>query len=85
MHTDCFTVEELIMQDADYTNNAEPMAVEELKRLCSQSYDAYNYLQDRVHDPWIPDYARRRLREVLRHVRMQLHAFQEYGRTYPDA
>jgi|GEM_PF-356898 len=80
MHNDCITVDELILEIVDYKNNYAEVAVEKLKRLCSQSYGAYDYLQDRVHDAWLPDYARNRLRDVLLSIDIHLHAFQEYGR-----
>ena len=85
MHNDCFTVDELLLEIADYKSNCQEVAVERLKRLCSQSYEAYRYLEDRVHDPWLPERARRHVSDVLLTVRMRLHAFQEYGRTYPEA
>jgi hypothetical protein len=83
VYNDCVTVDELILEIADYKNNYADVAVEKLKRLCSQSYEAYDYLQNRVHDAWLPDYARKRLRDVLLCIGIHLHAFQEYGRQYP--
>ncbi len=85
MHNDCVTVDELLIEIADYKSSYQEVAVETLKRLCSKSYEAYNYLEDRVHDVWLPDRARRHVRDVLLTVRMRLHAFQEYGRTYQEA
>ncbi|MGZ4852320.1 MAG: hypothetical protein ACXV3D_03915 [Halobacteriota archaeon] len=58
MHDDCVTVDELILEIADYKSNDQEVAVEKLKRLCSQSYEAYDYLQNRVHDVWLPERAR---------------------------
>ena len=84
MNDDCVTVDELLLEIADYKSNYQEVAVETLKRLCSQSYEAYNYLEDRVHDPWLPERTRRHVSDVLLTVRMRLHAFQEYGRTYPE-
>ncbi|MGZ4847287.1 MAG: hypothetical protein ACXV7G_10245 [Halobacteriota archaeon] len=84
MCNDSLTVDELLLEIADYKSNDREVAVEKLKRLCSQSYEAYSYLQDRVHDVWLPERARRHMRHMLLHVRMRLHAFQEYGRTYPE-
>ncbi|MGZ4865297.1 MAG: hypothetical protein ACXV5H_12065 [Halobacteriota archaeon] len=78
------SVDELLLEIADYKNNDQEVAVENLKRLCSQSYEAYDYLQDRAHDAWLPERTRRYVREVLLHIRMQLHAFQEYGRRYTE-
>ncbi|MGZ4849338.1 MAG: hypothetical protein ACXV2D_07620 [Halobacteriota archaeon] len=84
MNNDCVTVDELILEIADYKSNDQEMAAEELKQLCATSYAAYDYLQDRVHDAWLPENARRQIRDVLLHIRIKLHAFQEYGRTYPE-
>ncbi len=84
MHNDCVTVDELILEIADYKSNYQEVAVEELKRLCSQSYEAYDYLQDRVHDAWLPERTRKHIRDVLMTIRIRLHAFQEYGRAYPN-
>ncbi len=85
MNNDCVTVDELLLEIADYTSNDQEMAAEQLKRLCSTSYDAYQYLQDRAHDAWLPERARFHVSNVLMDIRIKLHAFQEYGRTYPDA
>ncbi len=84
MNNDCVTVDELLLEIADYSNNGQEVAAEKLRRLCSQSYEAYDYLQYRVHDPWLPERARMHVRHILLNVRSQLHAFQEYGRTYPQ-
>ncbi len=85
MNNDCLIVDEFLLEIADYANNGQEIAIEKLKRLCSQSYEAYDYLQDRVHDAWLPERTRRHVRDVLLHVRMRLHAFQEYGGTYTQA
>ncbi len=84
MNNDSVTVDELVLEIADYANNGQEVATEKLRRLCSQSYEAYDYLQDRVHDPWLPERARTHVRHILLSVRSQLHAFQEYGRRYLD-
>ncbi len=84
MNNDCVTVDELLLEIADYKNNDQEMAAEQLKRLCSTSYEAYQYLQDCAHDAWLPERARFHIRNVLVDSRITLHAFQEYGRAYPD-
>ncbi|MGZ7179915.1 MAG: hypothetical protein ACXVIB_03790 [Halobacteriota archaeon] len=84
MNNDCVTVDELLLEIADYKNNGQEVAVEQLQRLCSQSYEAYAYLQDRVHDTWLPERARTHVRHVLLSIRMRLRACQEYGRAYQE-
>ncbi len=85
MNNDCITVDELFLEIADYTSNDQEMAAEQLRRLCATSYDAYPYLQDRAHDPWLPERARFYNRNVSMDICIKLHAFQEYGRTYAEA
>ncbi len=85
MNNDCVTVDELLLEIADYKSNYQEVAAEALKRLCSQSYEAYRYLQDHAHDAWLPERARFHVRNVLTDIRIKLHAFQEYGRMYPEA
>ncbi len=84
MNDDCVTVDELLLEIADYTNNGQEVAVEQLRRLCSQSYEAYSYLQDRIHDPWLPERALRHVRHVLGSIRTRLRASREYGWASPD-
>jgi ABC-type Zn uptake system ZnuABC Zn-binding protein ZnuA len=54
-------VDELILEIEDYTNDYSEMAAEKLFRTCSTSWEAFKYLQDRVHDPWIPESARQQV------------------------
>ncbi len=44
MNDDCVTVDELLLEISNYTNNDQEMAAEKLKRLCATSYEAYSYL-----------------------------------------
>jgi hypothetical protein len=60
MNDDCVEVDELIQELADYKNDFVDMVADKLLRKCSTSWDAYSYLQDRVHDVWLPDRARNR-------------------------
>ncbi len=83
MNNDCVTVDALLLEIADYANNGQEVAVEQLRRLCSRSYEAYEYLQDRAHDPWLPERARTHVRHVLLSIRMHMRAFEEYGRKRP--
>ena len=58
MREDCIQVDELLRQLADYKNDYADMAAVKLLKKCSTSWEAFKYLQDRVHDPWIPESAR---------------------------
>ena len=50
MNNNCAEVDELILEIADYKSDYADMAAEKLLRRCSTSWEAYQYLRDRVHD-----------------------------------
>ncbi|MGZ4891982.1 MAG: hypothetical protein ACXV2B_06970 [Halobacteriota archaeon] len=82
MNSDCVEVDELILQLADYKNDYTDMAAEKLLRMCSRSWEVYQYLQDRVHDAWLPDSARQQLRRIISAIRMRMQQQHEYGWLY---
>ena len=82
MDHDCEEVDELILQIADYKNDYADMAVEKLFRKCSASWEAYQYLRDRVHDAWLPNSARQQLRRIIKRIQVQIHQSREYGWAY---
>jgi len=82
MHNDCAEVDELILELADYKDDYADVAAEKLLRKCSTSWEAYQYLQDRVHDAWIPDYARQQLRRIIKKIQVRLHQSREYSWAY---
>ena len=82
MRDDCLQVDELLLQLADYTNDYADVAAEKLLRRCSTSWEAYQYLQDRVHDAWLPESARQQVRQIIKRIQVQLHQRQEYGWAY---
>jgi hypothetical protein len=82
MRDDCALVDELLVQLADYKNDVADMAAERLLKKCSISWEAYRYLQDRVHDAWLPDSARQQVRQIIKQIRVQLHQQHEYGWAY---
>ena len=82
MHDDCLQVDELLLQLADYTNDYAEAAAEKLLRKCSTNWEAYRYLQDRVHDAWLPDSARQQVRQIIKKIQVQLHQRHEYGWSY---
>jgi flagellar biosynthesis chaperone FliJ len=71
MREDCAQVDELLRQLADYKNDYADMAAVKLLKKCSTSWEAYRYLLDRVHDVWLPDYARQ---QVLGHSSLNVTA-----------
>jgi len=85
MNSDCVEVDDLIVQLADYKNDYADMAAEKLLSKCSRSWEAYQYLQDRVHDEWLPDSARQQLRRIIHGIRMRTHQQHEYGWTYEQS
>ena len=79
MNDDRVEVDKLILQIADYKNDYANVAAEKLLRKCLTSWEAYQYLQDRVRDVWLPDYARQQLRRIIRKIKEQMHQRREYG------
>ncbi len=79
MNTDSTEVDELILEIADYKNDLADMAAEKLFRKCSTSWEAYQYLRDRVHDAWLPNSARQQLRRIIKRIQVQIHQSREYG------
>ncbi len=69
MQNDCTTVDELIEEIADYNSGYRQVAVEKLKQLCSQSYEAFGYLYVRMLNGSLPAYAEQRLDDLLMTVR----------------
>jgi flagellar biosynthesis chaperone FliJ len=82
VNNDCLEVDELILEIADYKNDYADVAAEKLLRKCSTSWEAYQYLQDRVHDGWLPNDARQQLRRIVKRIQVQIHQSREYGWAY---
>ena len=82
MNNDRAEVDELILEIAVYKNDYAEMAAEKLFRKCSTSWDAYQYLRDRVHDSWLPDSARQQLRRIIKRIQVRIHQSREYGWAY---
>jgi flagellar biosynthesis chaperone FliJ len=85
MHSDCAEVDELLLELADYKNDYAEMAAEKLLRRCSTSWEAYQYLQDRVHDARLSDSARQQLRQIIKRTQVRLHQSREYGWAYEQS
>jgi flagellar biosynthesis chaperone FliJ len=80
MNNDSAEIDELLLQMADYKNDYADMAAEKRFRKCSASWGAYQYLQDRMHEAWLPNSARFQLRRILK--RIQVHQCREFGYAY---
>ena len=81
MNNDSAEIDELLLQMADYKNDYADTAAEKLLRKCSTSWEAYQYLRDRVHDSWLPDRARQELRRNIKKIQVRIHQSREYGFT----
>jgi len=79
MNNDSAEVDELIFELADYKNDYADMSAEKLLRLCSTSWEAYQYLWEQVHNAWLPDSARQQLRRIIKKIQVQIHQSREYG------
>jgi hypothetical protein len=79
---DCAEVDGLLLDLADYKNDYADLAAEKLLRKCSTNWKAYRYLQDRVHDAWLPDSTRQQVRQIIKKIQVQLHQRHEYGWAY---
>ena len=82
MNNNCVEVDELILEITDYKNDYADMAAEKLLWKCSTSWEAYQYLRDRVHESWLPDRARQQLRRIIKRILVQKHQSREYGWAY---
>jgi len=82
VNNDCLEVDELIIELSDYKNDLADVAAERLLRKCSTSWEAYQYLQARAHDAWLPDSARQQLRRIIKRIQVQIHQSREYGYAY---
>ncbi|MFZ1020288.1 MAG: hypothetical protein WCE82_00155 [Halobacteriota archaeon] len=85
MNNDCIEVDELILEIADFKNDYADMAAEKLFRKCSTSWEAYRYLQDRVHDSSLPDSTRQQLRRIIKRIQVQIRQAREYGYAYEQS
>ena len=79
MRNDCVEVDELILELADYKNDYADVAAEKLLRKCSTSWEAYQYLRDRVHDAWLPDSSRQQVQRIIKRIQVRLLQLREYG------
>ena len=82
MREDCVQVDELLRQLADYKNDYADIAAVKLLKKCSTSWEAFKYLQDRVHDVWLPDSARQQVRQIIKKIQVQVNQRREYGWEY---
>jgi hypothetical protein len=79
VNNECLEVDELILELTDYKNDLADMAAEKLFRKCSTSWEAYQYLRDRVGDAWLSNSARQQVRRIIKRIQVQIHQSREYG------
>lgn len=72
MNNNCREVDDLLLQMADYKKDFATVAAEKLLRNCSTSWLAYQYLQVRVHEPWLPDQARQEVRRIITRLKVRV-------------
>jgi hypothetical protein len=76
MLEDLVEVDSLILDLDDHNYATAAAAYEKLKRTCTYNWEAFNYLQERVHDGRIPERARSKMREIVSLIRMQIYVKQ---------
>ena len=67
----------LDLEGSDYVLSAN--AYEKLKRRCSQNWEAFRYLQERMHDVKISEQARNKIYEIIMLIRMRAEVNQMLG------
>jgi len=67
----------LDLEDRDYATSAT--ACEKLKRKCSHNWEAFTYVQERVHDVRISERARNKMHEVITSIRTRVEVNQLLG------
>ncbi len=79
MLEDLVEIDSLILdlEDRDYVLSVN--AYETLKRKCSQDWEAFKYLQDRMHDVRISEQARNKIYEIIMLIRMRAEVNQMLG------
>jgi hypothetical protein len=68
----------LDLEGRDYVLSVN--AYETLKRKCSQDWEAFKYLQERVHDVRISERGRNKMHEIIMIIRMRAEVNQLLGR-----
>ena len=62
------------LEERDYVTSAN--ACEKLKRKCSQDWETFTYVQERVHDVRISERARNKMHEIIASIRMRVYVKQ---------
>jgi len=70
---DLVEVDSLIfdLADRDYITSAN--AYEKLKRKCSDNWEVFTYLQERVHDGGVPEWVRNDIYDIIYVIRGQVY------------
>jgi len=67
----------LDLEDRNYVISAN--AYEKLKKMCSQDWEAFKYLQERAHDVRISEHARNKMHDIITSIRMLVEVNQMLG------
>lgn len=73
---DLVEVDSLILDLEDRNYPIYANAYEKLKRKCSRDWNAFNYVQERMHDVRISERARSKMREIINLIRIQIYVKQ---------
>jgi hypothetical protein len=68
---DLVKVDSLILDLDDRNYAIYANAYEKLKPTCSHNWEAFTYVQERVHDAGISEQARNKMREIISLIRMR--------------
>ncbi|MEI7827474.1 MAG: hypothetical protein WCI87_06755 [Euryarchaeota archaeon] len=72
-------MEELIVELGDDKGMHAENAAEKLMQTCSQSGEAFQYLQDRIYDVTIPERARNHIYLIIAKIRTWMSLHHTYG------
>jgi hypothetical protein len=79
MLQDLAEVDELICELGDLKGTSAKNAAEKLMQTCSQSSEAFQYLQDRMYDVTIPERARNHVYLIIAKIRTWMSLHHAYG------
>jgi hypothetical protein len=84
MLQDLAEVDELIFELADAHGAYVENAAEKLMQTCSRSGEAFQYVQERVHEGALPDRARNHVHLIIAKIRTWMSLHHAYGWKEPS-